>query len=198
MKRMVTEKEVAEIASAVAIDEIEDATIESSQLSSGEATEGQVLTADGSGGVSWENASGGGGYVHFITLHRSTSYQPGFSNSSDFMLPPLFSKTISASVAGNTNDAKTAFRNLLLECGFESITKCIDLPPYTYIDGNKIKTTWQKVYAGSSATSITFDQSRTYTVTPTTDGSSITLTYDSGTSGSSGDTYAYTDYVFEL
>ena len=59
MKRMVTEKEVAEIASAVAIDEIEDATIESSQLSSGEATEGQVLTADGSGGVSWEDASGG-------------------------------------------------------------------------------------------------------------------------------------------
>lgn len=74
MKRMVTEKEVAEIASAVAIDEIEDATIESSQLSSGEATEGQVLTADGSGGVSWEDASGGDKlYQHSITCHLYSS-----------------------------------------------------------------------------------------------------------------------------
>lgn len=70
MKRMVTENEVAEIASAVAIDEIEDATIESSQLSSGEATEGQVLTADGEGGVSWEDASGG------VTLYRHRLHFP--------------------------------------------------------------------------------------------------------------------------
>ena len=72
MKRMVTEKEVAEIASAVAIDEIEDATIESSQLSSGEATEGQVLTADGDGGCAWADASGGGKFAHLIFFSASS------------------------------------------------------------------------------------------------------------------------------
>lgn len=57
MKRMVTEQEVAEIAGEVFE---EGLPLGADSLTSGEATEGQVLTADGSGGVSWEDASGGG------------------------------------------------------------------------------------------------------------------------------------------
>ena len=70
---MWTDKKLAEIASAVAVDEIEDATIESSQISSGEATIGQVLTADGDGGVSWEDASGGSDlYIHHFRFNAAS------------------------------------------------------------------------------------------------------------------------------
>lgn len=36
-------------------------SLDAADLSSGSATQGQVLTADGSGGCAWANASGGGG-----------------------------------------------------------------------------------------------------------------------------------------
>ena len=42
-------------------------------LNNNSATEGQVLTANGTGGASWQNASGGGGslYLHFIRMYKN-------------------------------------------------------------------------------------------------------------------------------
>ena len=44
-------------------------------ISSGTATSGQVLTADGNGNATWQTAGGGGSsvYVHYITFYRTTS-----------------------------------------------------------------------------------------------------------------------------
>lgn len=45
-------------------------------IDSNTATSGQVLTADGNGGASWQNASGGGGggtqlYIHTISVNET-------------------------------------------------------------------------------------------------------------------------------
>lgn len=55
--------------------------ITSSTISSGTATSGKVLTANGSGGCSWETAGGGGGtqlYAHYISLWLSNGHQIRF------------------------------------------------------------------------------------------------------------------------
>lgn len=57
------------------------AMITSATISSGSATSGKVLTANGSGGCFWETAGGGSGkYAHFISLARSisSSYKRGW------------------------------------------------------------------------------------------------------------------------
>ena len=45
----------------------------SSAIDSQTATSGQVLTANGSGGASWQNPSGSGKYAHYIRLNNSTT-----------------------------------------------------------------------------------------------------------------------------
>lgn len=67
------------------------AMITSSTIDSGTATSGKVLTANGSGGTSWETAGGGGGkYAHFVRAFNNSNASGGFSmcymiinNSSD-------------------------------------------------------------------------------------------------------------------
>ena len=49
--------------------------VPSSSINSQSATNGQVLTADGSGGATWQNASGGSLYLHSFLLLSSSSYQ---------------------------------------------------------------------------------------------------------------------------
>ena len=41
-----------------------------------EATQGQVLTADGNGGASWQNASGGSLYRHSVYIGNATDSAP--------------------------------------------------------------------------------------------------------------------------
>lgn len=49
--------------------------ITSSTISSGTATSGKVLTANGSGGCSWETAGGGSGkYAHYVKFNRFDSF----------------------------------------------------------------------------------------------------------------------------
>ena len=56
------------------------AMITSATISSGTATSGKVLTANGSGGTSWETAGGGGGkYQHNIRLVQSSGYSTTIS-----------------------------------------------------------------------------------------------------------------------
>lgn len=88
MKRMWTKKGVN--------DEIKKATISSSQINSSEGNLGDVLTADGDGGVSWEAPSGGGvlktdhradvEFVHFpqdeITIY--------FASGITYLMPSTF------------------------------------------------------------------------------------------------------------
>lgn len=47
-----------------------------------QATQGQVLTADGSGGASWQNASGGSLYAHYTMLDNFTKTFIFITNSS--------------------------------------------------------------------------------------------------------------------
>lgn len=50
------------------------------QVTSVGATAGQVLTADGANGASWQNASGGSGkYAHFITAYKQSGAAGGYS-----------------------------------------------------------------------------------------------------------------------
>lgn len=72
MKKMYSKEELENIIQTI----LNDLEIDSSKIDSGEATSGQVLTADGSGGASWEDASGGDEvhlYEHQITLTKSSS-----------------------------------------------------------------------------------------------------------------------------
>lgn len=50
--------------------------VKASDVNSETATSGQVLTADGSGGASWQNASGGGdkSYRHLIHVYSTSTY----------------------------------------------------------------------------------------------------------------------------
>lgn len=57
----------------IAAGNIVDATITVGKLTSGAATDGQVLTADGAGGVAWEDAGGGGGWVPIQTQTVSSA-----------------------------------------------------------------------------------------------------------------------------
>ena len=58
------------------------AMIKSSTFDSGTATSGKVLTANGSGGCSWETAGGGGGgtqlYAHYVSLWLANTHQIRF------------------------------------------------------------------------------------------------------------------------
>ena len=54
------------------------AMITSATISSGTATSGKVLTANGSGGCSWETAGGGGGSLYKHNLNFSSSSSPKY------------------------------------------------------------------------------------------------------------------------
>lgn len=49
-------------------------SVKAENVDSESATSGQVLTADGQGGASWQNASGGNTYLHNIQLGENFSY----------------------------------------------------------------------------------------------------------------------------
>jgi hypothetical protein len=71
MKRMWSEEELEKMIQQGGGGGSSDVT--ASDIDSEEATAGQVLTADGEGGASWEDADGGKLYLHLIYLRTSNS-----------------------------------------------------------------------------------------------------------------------------
>ena len=93
-----------------------------SAVDSGTATQGQVLTADGNGGASWENVGGGEIYNHGIYLRSSVSGNPSYCN---------------VNIVSNQNSAYTlaTFRSFLYQNGYTSYPKsyCVN---GVYYDGS--------------------------------------------------------------
>lgn len=72
------------------------AMIKSATIDSGTATSGKVLTANGSGGTSWETAGGGTQlYCHHIFMYSSTTRQVAFSVISQSSTPYTLSSLVS-------------------------------------------------------------------------------------------------------
>ena len=83
------------------------AMIKSATIDSGTATSGKVLTANGSGGCSWETAGGGSGkYIHYLRIGTSATHNVYFtyiSSASSFAdLTALYNDIVSTLSIGNT------------------------------------------------------------------------------------------------
>ncbi len=72
-------------------------------LDSNSATQGQVLTANGTGGASWQNASGGSGgtqlYAHHISIFNVPGPSPSYN--ADFFIISLDSTPFTFSTFSN-------------------------------------------------------------------------------------------------
>ena len=82
------------------VDNIEVDDVKASNIDSEEATSGQVLTANGNGGASWENASGGSLYRHNIIIDINGSLN-NISWSSNNLTITVTSKEQSAFTKAN-------------------------------------------------------------------------------------------------
>lgn len=83
--------------------------ITSATFDSGSATSGKVLTANGSGGTSWETAGGGGKYAHYITISKNPASDGGI----------IFNTMIISSSSTAITDI-SGFNNLMEELGSTS------------------------------------------------------------------------------
>ncbi|MBO7712026.1 MAG: hypothetical protein J6S85_00945 [Methanobrevibacter sp.] len=104
-------------------------------VNSEQATQGQVLTADGSGGASWQNASGGNKYMHIINCN--------------FNVYPICNIIIINS--SNTAFTASSLANYLYTNGISNtgLMPIINNHAYYHPDGNK-KTYGLSVYGTSS------------------------------------------------
>ena len=121
----VTEVEIASGAFSIDINPL---PIKDSNIDSGSATNGQVLTADGNGGASWQNAGGGSVklYKHRISI-GSTS-----SSSTRFLCYEVINTTSTAYVASTIHNSIGTGRGIACG-GFDSSSGHIYL--YVFNDG---------------------------------------------------------------
>ena len=110
------------------------AKITASDVNSGSATQGQVLTSDGSGGTSWETVGGGGKYAHYIKINNFSNYLLAFilitSDSTSYTTDNIRSKLTSNMQYGK-----------LMVSGYYTISGTTYIA--TYID---VSTGWNQSY----------------------------------------------------
>lgn len=94
--------------------------IKASEIDSESATSGQVLTANGTGGASWQNASGGGTqlYMHAISLHRDSSSSGVFGSITVYIINEIQAAYTSISQVAFT---KTPVSGIIFEDGKLSV-----------------------------------------------------------------------------